>query len=168
MQLIETIEVGATPASGIDFVNLPQDGIDLLALISGRTDRAGQTANINFQFNGSNADFTNRDLYGVVSIGVSSTSNTFNRAINLAAYTGDLADANTFGNVQFYISNYSSTQFKSYSLDLVNELNIDNARQAIMAGTWANTSPINTLRIGAQNCNLTQYSTLSLYKITAD
>ena len=39
-ELIETIEVGAGGAASIEFTSIPQDGVDLVLVLSTRMDRA--------------------------------------------------------------------------------------------------------------------------------
>ncbi len=51
MQLIETIEVGAGGAASIEFTSIPQDGVDLLLMVSARTDRNVGADVVGAQFN---------------------------------------------------------------------------------------------------------------------
>jgi hypothetical protein len=75
--------------------------------------------------------------------------------------------SNTFGNSSVYISNYTSSSNKSLSVDSVSENNATAAQQGIFALSWASTAAITGIRLLTAG-NLAQYSTASLYKITAD
>jgi hypothetical protein len=74
--------------------------------------------------------------------------------------------ANTFSNVSFYFTNYTSTVAKSISIDGVQENNATESYQNITAELWDNTSPITSLLF--DNSTFAEFSTASLYKITAD
>jgi hypothetical protein len=58
------------------------------------------------------------------------------------------ATANTFGNTEFYIPNYTSSNYKSFSVDGVTENNAT-AAFALYAGLWSNTAAITSFRLNA-------------------
>ena len=167
-QLIETIEVGSGGAASIEFTGIPQDGVDLAILLSGRTDYAG----IGFPlYTTINSDTTStyvaRYIRGDGSSVVSQTTST-----NIGIYSGFIASAtstsNSFENLSFYIPNYSGNAQKSFSVDTVGENNATTAYQNIIAGLWPQTSAITTITMTPLSSNFVQHSTASLYKITAD
>ena len=165
MTLIETKTLGADAAS-IEFTSIPQDGTDLVVLVSARSTRAGETNDpLQISFNSSSANQSSRTLRGS-----GSAASSFSTApAYLAQVPAATATADTFGNVQIYIPNYTSTIAKSFSSDGVGENNATAAFQLITAGLW-NPSPnvaITSLAISMENGNLTTGSTVSLYKVTS-
>lgn len=168
--LIERVDVGAGGAATIEFTSIPQDGVGLLVLISARTtNTAGNYQNnIRVTFNNSSSGYSERILYGDGSSAGSGSSATsyleFQYAVSAQATT-----ANTFSNVSLLVSNYAGSTNKSVSVDSVTENNATNAFANITAGLWSNTSAITSLKLdGTANSGVfAQYSTASLYKITA-
>jgi hypothetical protein len=157
-QLIETVTLTST-AGSIGFTSIPQDGISLVVLFSGRN--TGATRDTYVHFNGT-SDSAKIRLLGDGSTASSSTVNVV-FGIPYSTYT-----ANTFGNAQIYIANYTSATAKSVSIDAVSENNATSAEWAtIVALTTTTTSPITQLSVG-HNGSLAIGTTISLYKITAD
>ena len=165
MQLIETIEVGAGGASSIEFTGIPQDGVDLVCLISVRADN--YTSDFLYvQINGLTTGYNNIWLKGT---GSAATSQTRNNVSGFEVfYQGASTTANTFGSGSIYFSNYTSGVAKSASFDHVWEQNATAADAFLVAGRHATTSPITSVKIDGGSTNFVQYSTASLYKITAD
>jgi len=104
------------------------------------------------------------ELYGTGS-SVTSQTRTFLTA-GLVPDNG--TTINTFGNTSVYISNYTSGVAKSTSSDSVSEANATFAVQSIHAGSWTGTDPVTSVKLLMNGGNFVQYSTASLYKITAD
>jgi hypothetical protein len=161
MTLIETKTLGADAAS-IEFTSIPQDGTDLLLLISGRTARTNFVVDaVNLTMNGGGT-ITARTLLGNPAAGASSNSDPF-----LSAFVStDITTANTFGNGAYYIPNYTGTQNKSVSIDSVQENNGTEVFLVITAGLIANSAAISTLTLTSVAANLVAGSTASLYKVT--
>ena len=165
-ELIETIEVGAGGASVLEFQSIPQDGVDLLILLSARTSVSNYYDSTFIYVNGnypSGADGRGRNLIGT---GSSVSSSDFGGAPG-SYDSGSTSTSNVFGNASIYISNYASSgTTKSLSVDAVTENNATSARQLISAGLQEETSG-NAITSIYLNCFDTyqQYSTASLYKI---
>lgn len=166
-ELIETIEVGAGGAASIEFTSIPQDGVDLVCVVSLRTSKAsGNPDAIEFQFAGdTGGNYTTLWLEGTGS-GVATASTTTSRGYaehlgQHSAYT-----SNTFGNTSIYVSNYTSSASKSISIDGVTENNATGSYQEIAAGLWNNSSAVTSVKIYSGGNTLQQYSTASLYKIS--
>ena len=161
-ELIETIEVGAGGAASIEFTSIPQDGVDLVCLVSGRA-TSSSAGGIEVRLSGdTSSNYLQRNLLGTGS-GVSSTGGTdtaFQLATNPSTYT-----SNTFGNMSFYVCNYTSSATKSIKVDLVSENNAAAGFQRLISGHWNNTAAVTDLKIFKPGDNLAQYSTASLYKI---
>jgi hypothetical protein len=167
-QLIETIEVGSGGAASIEFTGIDGTGQDLVCLVSMRTNKAsGNPDAIEFRFNGTASNYSTLWLEGtgsaVVSGNFTSTRGYAEHIAQHAAYT-----TNTFGNTSIYISNYASSSAKSISVDGVTENNATASYQLLAASKWNNTAAITSLLLYSGGNTLLQYSTASLYKITAD
>jgi len=164
MQLIETIEVGSGGAASIEFTGIPQDGVDLKLVVSARNTQAVIYSYLFLSFNGSSSNFSSRFLDGNGSI---ADSGTWANAVVDNSVVGANATANTFSNVQIYIPNYTSSNFKSISNDSVTENNASTAYQQIHAGLWSNTAAITSIGMTSGG-NFVEFTTASLYKVTAD
>jgi hypothetical protein len=164
--LLETITVGAAGAASVTFNSIPQTGYtDLVIKASARTTRTGSALNILFvTLNGLTTNQTARFLYGD---GSGAASGVDTSIWGLVAST-DAATANTFGNSELTIPNYTSSNFKSMSTDGVSENNATTAYAVMNAGLWSSTAAINSISIASSTANaLKQYSTFSLYGVSA-
>ncbi len=75
--------------------------------------------------------------------------------------------ANTFSNVELYIPNYTSNNYKSISQDQVRENNSTTNTNSLMALLWSDTSAINQITlIPFSSGTFDQYSTAYLYGIS--
>ena len=161
--LLETITVGAAGASSVTFNSIPQTGYtDLVIKMSGRSSAANNS--ISMAFNGSSASFTSRYLNGSGSATSSGSRTDFYQSavIDESGYT-----ANTFGNTEIYIPNFTSADNKSFSIDDVTETNATLAYMTLIAGLWSNTAAITSIGISPGSGNFAQYSTFSLYGVSA-
>lgn len=158
LQLIETVTL-ASAASSIEFTSIPQDGVDLLLVFSGRD--ISLTGYV--EFNNDSTTYAERFLTGSGSA-ASSGSGTFGIAL---FSTPTSATANTFSNGSLYVTNYASSTAKSYSVDTVSENNATEAYQRIVAGSWTDsTSGITSIKLTSNVFQ--EHTSASLYKITAD
>jgi hypothetical protein len=167
MTLIETKTLGAS-AAAIEFTSIPQDGTDLVMLVSLRGVASGDSDRFGVRFNGDTAtNYSNRYLIGDGSAASSSnrtsqTSLSIEGGIQFSSTT-----SNTFGNAIVYIPNYTVSVAKSISADAVTENNATSSSQAIVAGLWNNTAAISSILVNYFNVSdLAAGSTVSLYKIT--
>lgn len=157
---IQTIEVPSGGSSAITFSNIPQIYDDLVVVASLRDGSSAVAGSVRLWLNGSNANFSFRDLQGTgSSAGSGSGSNGF-----LGNTVGNTATANTFSNLSLCIPNYRSSNNKSFSVDNVTETNGTTAYQNLVAGLWANTAAVSSLALVADS-NLLQHSSASLYGI---
>jgi hypothetical protein len=168
-QLIEHIEVGAGGAASMEFTGIPQDGVDLALLFSVRVVGAGSGfKDYSLHLNGETTG-TNYAYKQVLGNGSTAPPNSYSGPE--ARFTMEVNDsgseANTFSNSSVYFSNYASSAFKSVSIDSIGETNATSTRQEITAGVWNNTAAITSITL-KHSSNTAQYSTASLYKITAD
>ena len=156
--LIETKTL-ASAAASIEFTEIPQDGTDLVAVISARNSTTQSVGLISF--NGNTTGRTFRYLLGSGTGASSGDYSGYGFTTAPSSYT-----ANTFSNSKVYIPNYTGSAHKSYSLDDVTENNATSAFMLIGAGLWSNTSAITSVTFTALSGNLVAGSTISLYKIT--
>jgi hypothetical protein len=165
-QLIETIEVGSGGAASIEFTGIPQDGVDLQILLSGQVLTGGM--NIDIRFNNNSASVYGwKRLLGTGSAASGATNASSNRFILQA--TGNPSSWGAFSNASIYISNYAGNTNKSVSIDAVNENNSSGAFQELYAAQFSNTSAVSSIQlIGDGGNNMAQFTTASLYKVTAD
>jgi len=168
MELIETIEVGSGGVAAIEFTSIPQDGLDLILLLSSRADNAEQaffttlnnTTGYNYPqsyiaWNGSSAQSGSRDDNGFY-FQWHNKSSTF---------------AGIFSNSTTVFSNYASSSDKSFSIQSVapNDSNSLNVYMFMQQGTYESTSGISSIKFTQQaSGNFVQYTIASLYKTTAD
>ena len=154
--LISTVTVGAGGATQIEFTNVPQTFTDLLIVTSLRD---GSLYSDQYVAMNGDVESSIRRLIGSGSAASSNTTSIHLRG-DFAAQT-----ANTFGNAQIYIANYTATGAKSVSIDYVNENNATAAEQGLTALKSITTSPITTVGVG-YNGTLQQYSSATLYGIS--
>jgi len=159
--LISSVTLSSSTAT-ISFTSIPATYTDLKVLISARND-GSPAGNILMGFNSLTANFTNKFIQGDGATVISS---------NVAQMIGDMdgsgETANTFNNIEVYIPNYRSSNFKSFSSDSVNENNATTAYQMFTANLWSDTSAITSIQITNRTGgrNFVQYSTAYLYGIS--
>jgi len=161
--LLERIELNASAAS-ITFANIPQTGYtDLKVVISSRqtATNGGNGYYYDVTFNGTSANRSGRYLLNLDG-SVSSSTYTLWGLSNPSDFT-----ANTFSNCELYVPNYTSSSFKSASLDSTNENNATGIRQVLATGLWSDTSAINSITLTPGGGSFAQFSTFSLYGLAA-
>lgn len=161
MTLIQHQELASSQAS-ITFSSIPQTYTDLVLMVSGRF-TTGTGGDLKIEFNGSTTGYSHRQLFGN---GTSASSSS-----GSGGYAGRVSPsnttANTFGNVQIYIPNFTSGNAKSWSVDTVDENNAAFASQNIIAGLWTGTAAITSLVISdfGGALSFAQYSSATLFGI---
>jgi hypothetical protein len=164
---ISTVTVGSGGASAIQFNGIPQIYTDLCLFISARSSRAQSSDNIDIFFNGSTSNRSDRAVRGSSTVLVSYT--TSNGHIGYIPAASDTA--NTFGSTYIYIPNYTLSNNKSFSADVVMENNSavnGGAFMVLDSGLWSQTAPINSITINTSSgagSNFAQHSTATLYGI---
>ena len=158
--LIQRIEV-TNPAgqASIEFTSIPATYTDLYLVFSLR-DTSDTVAGL-VTFNTSGGTYTRRRLQGSGSTVMSDTAG-HDFTINVAGFT-----ANTFGSGAIYIPNYTSSNAKSYSSDSVSETNSTASYQRLNAGLWSGTSAITSVTMEPLVGSWVQYSSATVYGITA-
>jgi hypothetical protein len=161
--LLEKAVVGAAGAASVTFNSIPQTGYtDLVLKASPRGTVAEDSMNIRF-----NSDTgSNYPYRGFVGQGSSVSSfNGTNTSIGLGRQAQSTNTANTFGSAEFYITNYTSANYKSVSADAAEENNNSVARQQFAGAVWNSTAAITTISVFPGSGSFAQYSTFSLYGV---
>ena len=163
--LLERTELNASAAS-VTFANIPQTGYtDLKIVMSARLTSAGYDST---PWNSGNIAFNGTTITsGKLLAGTGSAAVSDNNAA--AAFTTDTdATANTFGNFEMYVPNYTSSNNKSVSVDLVTENNGTASvcvLEAILSTVTASITTISFTPTGGYS--YAANSTFSLYGIAA-
>jgi hypothetical protein len=156
---IATVTVGAGGASTIEFTSIPQTYTDLLVKISARGNPSYVNSSFFIEPNGLTTSKTARRLYG----NGSSASTDTNEYIE---GNGSISTALVFANLEIYIPNYTSSNYKSISIDNVTENNATLAYTFFISILWSNTSAITSLTFNPYSTDIfNQYSTATLYGI---
>jgi hypothetical protein len=155
--LIASNTVGSGGASSVTFSSIPATYTDLVVKVSARL---SANDSLLMLFNGSSSGYTQKFLEG--NGATASSGPLTNGYISYPLTT----TASTFSNVEIYIPNYTSSNYKSYSTDSVDEANATTAYADLLANLWSNTSAISSIAFStATSTTIQQYSTFSLYGI---
>jgi hypothetical protein len=155
--LIASSTVGAGGAASIDFTSIPSTYTDLVLKVSARDGDSNWV--LNMKFNGTNG--SSRYLQGEGASASSGTQSNMRFIVDSAGGT-----ANTFGNAEIYIPNYTSSNYKSVSIDSVSEANATIEYMRMVAALWSSTSAINQITLlDVVSGNIPQYSTAYLYGV---
>jgi hypothetical protein len=119
------------------------------------------------QFNGdTGANYTTRRLEGNGTGAASDTATSGALYGSFMPMSAASATANTFGNGEAYIPNYTGSALKSFSTDSVAETNATATKMSMCAALWNSTAAITSILIRSYaGNNLVQYSTFYLYGV---
>jgi hypothetical protein len=162
MNLIAKQTVGSGGTASVTFSNIPQTFTDLKIVFSVRNTTTENA--VLLSLNGSSGNLANVRLYAT-----GTTTASFSGS-DLFAYTvRSDHTASTFGNTEIYIPNYTSSAYKSISIDNVNERNDTGSEMALTAGLWSNTASITSIGLASTGAGtLAQYTTFYLYGISSN
>jgi hypothetical protein len=163
---IATVTVGSGGASTISFSSIPATYTDLVVKVSARTNNPYNQDWLLMMFNNSNSSLKALRLSGTGS-SADSSSNTGSQIWGATA-VGATATASTFSNADIYVPNYTSSNYKSWSTDTVNEINATGTEVItnLFAGLWSSTAAITTVTLTPFSAGtIQQYSTATLYGI---
>ena len=165
MTLINSATAGAGGASSFDFTSIPATYTDLLIKISARVTGGAGVKDIAIQYNNDTA--SNYSYIELVGTGASASSGTATTTRHNTISPPDNTTANTFGNIDIYVSSYLSSTQKTASVDAVTENNSvsTDVQMRIQGWRWSGTSAITSIKIFAPGQTMTQYSTAYLYGI---
>lgn len=160
---LSTVTVGAGGAASMSFTNIPQTYTDLVLKVSPRNTGSGAgDSTFLVEFNGSSSSYSGRSLYSngsAVSGFGESTPEGYGNVVG--TWTG-----NMYGNNEIYISNYTSGNYKAFSIDGAGENNAVRADISAGAFLWSNTSPITSIIVKSYAAfTFAQYTTATLYGV---
>jgi hypothetical protein len=164
---IQTYTLTST-ATSVTFSGIPQNYTDLKLVISARVSNSATQGILDIQFNGSSANFDLRYL-GQSNTSVVSYTRASGFGTNMAGYyPAANSTASTFGNVELYFPNYSSTTAsKSVFIDAVMENNSSTIQNGLVSGLWSQNSAITSLTFSeTTGGNLVSGSTFTLYGVS--
>jgi hypothetical protein len=136
---------------------------DLLVKVSARSDSS--TTGINIAFNSNTSSYTMIRLYGTGSGSLASDAGGGSSYVSNTMIVDSGYTANTFGNGEIYIPNFSSSNNKSFSVDGVSENNATTALMMFTAGLWSNTDAITSIQLTSNVGNFVSGSSFYLYGI---
>jgi hypothetical protein len=156
-------------ANTITFNNIPQGYTDLMVVVSGKTGGVAYNNEANIiQFNSNGSNYSYRYL----------TNNTSGGAISgtgsvAGIYMGENPTSsvnmtpNTFSSCAAYIPNYTSSNYKTVSVDASNEGNSATYwGELFIAGLWSDTAAITTVKVYAYSSAVySPNSTFTIYGI---
>jgi hypothetical protein len=159
--LIAHTELGSAQAN-ITFSSIPATFTDLQLVISARMSDSAFYAGYRININGVQTNFSRRALYGDGSSAASdSQTSVFFNAV------GGAATANIFTSNSLYIANYRAAVPKSMSYETILENNATTSLQLMGAGLWNVNDAITSLQLVGEGSNFLQFSSATLYGITA-
>lgn len=161
---IAAVTVGSGGAASIDFTSIPGTYTDLCIKISGRTARTNVEALLSMAFNSSSSNYSNIYIEGDGSAAYSFTTSA--NTYNVGFVNSSTSTANTFNNTEVYIPNYAGSNYKSFSVDNVDETNGTTIYCHLIGGIWSDTSAITSITFTPTSGNFVQYSTITLYGIS--
>jgi hypothetical protein len=166
-ELISSSTVGATSVASFSFSSIPSTYTDLIVKTSIRSTRAASDDSVYIYFNTDTTAANYRVKGFYVASSVIYSFNTSSYAAETEMINGDGSTLSTFGNAEFYIPNYTSSNAKSILYDAVGENNASNASMGLSVSSWSGTAAINRITIvSANGANLMQYSSFYLYGIS--
>ena len=160
------IEAKTSTSSSVTFSSIPATYTDLKVVASIRSDRSGAESNLTLKFNSSTSGYSRRELYGNGASAASATASSAS-AFEYIYIPSASATSNTFNNIEIYIPNYASANYKSFSIDNAQENNQTTAYLQLEAGLWSNTTAIDSITLTEQyGSNFSSGSTFYLYGIS--
>ena len=162
LQLFKIADVTvATPQASVTFSSIPSGYTDLILKISARTDSTGVYGAGFVRPNGATTNLSGRVIEGTGSAAASYSETSWRFEPN-----GGTATGSTFGNIDIYIPNYTSSNYKSASADTVIENNATSTDMFLKAWLWSSTSAITSLDIVSNTGqNWQANSTFTLYGV---
>lgn len=159
---IASVEV-SSPQGSLDFQNIPSGYTDLKVVVSSRTNYSS-FLDLNMYFNGNaSSGYSYIRLFG--DGGTASSNGSSSAGVIPGATLGTAQTANTFASNEFYIPNYTSSNYKSVSADGVTENNSSASYATFTAGLSTLTSAITRITFGLGAGNFVAGTTATLYGV---
>jgi hypothetical protein len=164
---IASVTVGSGGTTSMSFSSIPQSYTDLLILGRFRTNRNDSYyGNCCIEFNGLGDGAANYVSTAIRTLGTS-TIQSFNTVESIQFGSNTRYNTtNNFSSACFYITNYTSSNYKSISIETVTENNNTDMFPYLVGGRFLNTNPITSISFRDRDTNLLlQHSTATLYGI---
>ena len=167
--LINSYTVTSGGTSSVTFSSIPATYTDLKIVVSSKSSYTGSYYdNMLMTFNGVGSAYSFLRFIGIG--GGTSTDGPFTSQsviyIGEIDASGGSITSNTFSNNEIYISNYTTSNYKSISIDKTLENNSSsNYILGFVAGLWSNSSAISSITFTNASGSFVQYSTIYLYGI---
>jgi hypothetical protein len=165
--LIASNTVGSGGASSVTLSSIPATYTDLKVVVSVRFtgSRTNDALIMYANSDNSTANYTGIIVRGSGAAAISEPNPGYAGAF-IGETNGGNTTANTFSNLEIYIPNYTSSNKKSISADIVMENNATTAYATLNASLWQGTAVINALTFFDHNGNnFIANSTFYLYGI---
>lgn len=166
---IQTVTVGSGGAASIAFTSIPQTYTDLKVILSTRSTSGAANARIvRMKLNNlTTSIYSNIAVEGDGSTAYSFSASGTDTAVRIGLTNDSGATASVFSSVEVYIPNYTSSNSKSASADIVTENNATQAYQELNAFLVATSAAITDLTFTPETLagNFAQYSTATLYGV---
>lgn len=164
-EIIDKTILTGTQAN-IDFTSIDNSYTDLVLKMSARATDAIGTDIINIRFNGSSTGYSIVRLLGQPSNNdIGSDTSTTSGYMSIGLSNSGTQTADTFGNLEMYVPNYTSSNYKSVSTDSAPENNASSSYRGFYAGLWSNTAAINRITIYTGGTTFAAGSSFYLYGI---
>ena len=134
--------------------------------MSARTDNPYNQDWLLLKFNNTNSSLSVIRLSGT-GTSTQTDTNTSTQIFGATA-VGSTATSSTFSNAQIYIPNYTSSNYKTWATESVNEINATGSEAItnMFGGLWSNTAAITRVTLTPYSAGtIQQYSTAYLYGI---
>lgn len=164
---IQTVNVTSSGTATMEFTSIPNIYTDLVLRVSARTVRGGTDKDdeIRLRFNNDSGS----NYYTTM---IERSDNATYRSVvdSVTTYMGrgtcptDDATSGIWGNSEYYIGNYLSSQAKSIVLDTVAENNGTVSYALLVSAEWTGTAQISSIQVTAIG-TFDQYSKATLYGI---
>lgn len=163
---LATVTVGSVEPSSINFISIPQNYTDLVILFSGRVNYAQESRAVKITFNNNSSNKKSQTIYSTNTVPGAASYGSEIWVVD--GVPGTSTGSVKFGNYMAYITNYTSSNYKSISIDSAPEGNTTTMTIGFAGGLWSNSSPITEISLQPENGNLMQYTTATLYGIKAE
>ena len=161
--LIDSTTLGSSQAS-IEFNSIDSSYTDLMLLYSARSSDTANNWNISYIKFNTDSTAGNYPTCWIYAYSTTAGSGTANQWAGYIPNGNKTAD--TFGSTSLYIPNYTSSNYKSYSVDSVTESNSSTlVPMQLTAGLWQSTAAIDKITLTPDAGSYVSGSSFYLYGI---
>ena len=166
--LLETISVGAAGAANVTFNSIPQTGYTDLVVRTSLRETSTNSGIALCKINAITSGYTGKQLNGNGASASSDSNYVGSSGFGMDGTNNPSSTtANTFSSSEWYFPNYTSSNYKSVSVNGTNETNATTAFSGLGAYLLSNTAAISSLTFSSYSGTFVQHSTFSLYGVSA-